>query len=57
MPHVVMVALFGGVFLFAVAIAMSVRAFWRATGGGSVGVSAVFDAGQLPPHCATSMRW
>jgi citrate/tricarballylate utilization protein len=37
MPHDVMVALFGGVFLFAIlAMAMSLRSFWLATGGGSV---------------------
>lgn len=37
LPHAVMVALFGSVFAFAaLAMAISVRAFWHATGGGPV---------------------
>jgi len=47
MPHDVMVTLFGGVFLFAtVAIALSIRTFWNTTGGGSVTLSDVLNAGQ-----------
>ncbi|MCS6926846.1 MAG: tricarballylate utilization 4Fe-4S protein TcuB [Candidatus Binatia bacterium] len=37
LPHSAMVALFGSVFAFAaLAMALSVRAFWHATGGGAV---------------------
>ena len=47
MPHMVMVTLFGSVFLFAgLAIAMSVRAFWRVIGGGPVHVADVLEAGR-----------
>ena len=47
MPHDLMVALFGGVFLFAVvAIALSVRSFWRVTGGGTVTIADVLTAGR-----------
>jgi len=48
MPHDVMVTLFGGVFLFAtVAIALSIRTFWNTTGGGSVTLTDVLNAGQV----------
>ncbi len=53
MPHNAMVALFGTVFVFAiVAMAMSLRAFWRDTGGAGEGTSgslwrATMDAGTL----------
>ncbi|NOT53382.1 MAG: tricarballylate utilization 4Fe-4S protein TcuB [Deltaproteobacteria bacterium] len=47
MPHEAMVLLFGGVFLFAIlALAMSVRAFWRAIGGGLLTTADVLDAGR-----------
>ena len=47
MPHDAMVTLFGGAFLFAItAIALSVRSFWRTTGGGTVTVSDMLHAGQ-----------
>lgn len=47
MPHDAMVALFGGVFLFAaVAIALSIRTFWNTTGGGSVTLADVLNAGR-----------
>jgi len=47
MPHETMVALFGGVFLFAVvAIVISVRTFWRTSGGGTIGLSDLLIAGQ-----------
>ena len=47
MPHDVMVTLFGGVFLFAtVAIALSIRTFWNTTGGGSVTLTDVLNAGR-----------
>lgn len=45
MPHNTMVALFGSVFVYALlAMAMSVRGFWRATGGGRVSLVALHDA-------------
>ncbi len=54
MPHAIMVELFGSVFLFAIiAITMSVRAFWRATGGGPVIVADVVEAG----HDAATLRY
>lgn len=47
MPHEAMVLLFGGVFLFAIlALAMSVRAFWHAIGGGPLTMSDVHNAGR-----------
>jgi citrate/tricarballylate utilization protein len=47
MPHLVMVTLFGSVFLFAgLAVVMSVRAFWRATGGRLACVTEVLEAGR-----------
>jgi citrate/tricarballylate utilization protein len=47
MPHDTMIALFGGVFLFAtVAIALSIRTFWNTTGDGRVTVSDVLNAGR-----------
>jgi len=54
MPHSMMVALFGGVFLFAaVAIALSVRTFWRVSGGGSVSSVDLLNAG----HAAATLRY
>jgi citrate/tricarballylate utilization protein len=47
MPHDVMIILFGVAFLFAVAaIAMSVRTFWRSSGGGTVKVPDLLQAGR-----------
>jgi citrate/tricarballylate utilization protein len=47
MPYDVMVALFGGFFLFAVlAMAMSVRSFWHATGGGTVTLADLLEGGR-----------
>ena len=55
MPHNAMVAIFGAVFVFAIAaMVMSLRAFWRDTGGAGEGASAsgslwqaMMDAGTL----------
>jgi citrate/tricarballylate utilization protein len=47
MPHNAMVTLFGGVFVFALlAITMGVRTFWQATGGGTITLSDMLDAGR-----------
>ena len=47
MPHTAMVILFGSVFGFALlAVRMSVLTFWRATGGGTIAVSDMLDAGR-----------
>lgn len=54
MPHDTMVALFGAVFLFAlVAIALSIRTFWRSSGGGTVSVSDFLNAG----HATATLRY
>ena len=45
MPHATMALLFGAALLYAaVALAMSVRQFWRATGGGRAGPRALWQA-------------
>ncbi len=54
MPHDVMVRLFGGVFLFAVAaIVLSIRTFWQTSGGGAVSLSDLLHAG----HNAFTLRY
>lgn len=47
MPYDAMVILFGSVFVFALlAMTISVRTFWQATGGGTLTVSDVLNAGR-----------
>jgi citrate/tricarballylate utilization protein len=54
MPHHMMVALFGSVFLFAiVAIALSIRAFWQKSGNGTVSVFDLLNAG----HAAATLQY
>ena len=54
MPHKVMIALFGSVFVFAgIAITLGVRAFWRTSGGGTISVSDLLHAG----HAAFTLRY